>query len=448
MPHQLLMRDYLIENNGGLLFCEMRTGKTLGVILFLLFLRYIPILIVAPCMAMKNWHNWLIAQGFNASLISLLEGNKNKRKKELDRNCPIIIANYEMSLTYKLKGLKEWKIIIFDESYRIANISASITQYWIRGTRPEGQYRIAVTGEPAPEKALNFATQYMITRGEFMGHYSYMDYYSKHWRKCQYSGHDVPQLFTHLDDIREYVQKTAHCVTMESLGLGSKVLFNTFFFELNTKQKKLWIEVDKLQKQSKAMGNIPTMENPFKLRAMTMERLISAGMDPETHEIINRDKIDFIVDSYLENPEPIVVFSHYKAPLFELQKTLQAKGITCGLVYGGTGTASEKEEIVNQFKDGLFDIFLGQTRSVKMNYDLSRSSLSYYLSNSSSRDDRAQSEKRTTNLEKHIPVGIVDLCFNETLDSALVKKLQAKEKISYSFIDMEFESLTRRKMGD
>jgi len=86
MLHQRKMRNYLVKNDGGFLFCEMRTGKTLGGILYLLETRSLPILIVAPCMAMKNWKNWLVAQGFKSDLISLVEGTRKKRLKELSRH--------------------------------------------------------------------------------------------------------------------------------------------------------------------------------------------------------------------------------------------------------------------------------------------------------------------------------------------------------------------------
>lgn len=438
MAHQLKMCKYLVRNNGGLLFCEMRTGKTLGVILFLITNRKVPILIVAPCMAMRNWYDWLVAQGFKENMLSLLEGTKKKRQKELDKGKPIIMCNYEMSIKYKIKNLQNWAVIIFDESYRLANISASVTQYWIRGTRPEGQARIAVSGEPAPESPLNFASQYMIICGQFMGYSSYMSYLRNEWRENPWSGKLEPVRPTHEAEIRVYVKKTAHCVTMKSLGLGSKTLYNATFFELNTAQKKIMKEVKKLRDKADMMKGVPMMENPYKIKAFTMERLVSAGMDPENHEIINQDKLIYMLTSYLEDPEPIVILSHYKAPLFRAQELFHQKGIKSGLIYGGTGSSSQKEEIVNQFKDGEFPVFFGQTRSVKMNYNLSRSSLTYYPNNSYSRDDRAQSEKRTTNIKKDTPVGIMDLCYRDTMDEKLVKLLRAKEKISYSFIDTEF----------
>ena len=174
---------------------------------------------------------------------------------------------------------------------------------------------------------------------------------------------------------------------------------------------------------------------------------MAAGLDPETHEVINQDKLKYMLEAYLENPEPIVILSHYKAPLFKAQELFEKKGIKTGLVYGGTGTASQKEEVVNGFKNGDYPVFFGQTRSVKMNYDLSSASLTYYPNNSYSRDDRGQSEKRTTNVNKTIPIGIMDLCYRDTMDEKLVNTLRSKEKISYSFIDTEFHEACFDKRG-
>jgi len=345
-----------------------------------------------------------------------------------------------MSLRYKMKNLYPWRIIFFDESVILANISASVTQYWMRGERPDYQVRVGMTGEPAPEKCLQFATQYMIVFGEFMGYTSYMQYYQENWRTCDYTGKDVLIRPSHEAEIREYVQKTAHCVTMKSLGLGSEFLYNVAFFELNSTQKRLMREVKKLRDEGKKLIGVPFKQNPSKLKACSMERLISAGLHPKDHSLISRDKLNFLITCYKDSGEPMIILSHYKAPLFELERMLKKQGIPYGLVYGSSGTPSQKQALVDDFQDGLFNVFLGQTSSVKMNYDLSRSSITYYYSNSYKRDDRAQSEKRTTNLRKKIPVGIMDLCYRDTMDEPLVKKLRAKEKVSYSFIDKEFEN--------
>jgi len=216
---------------------------------------------------------------------------------------------------------------------------------------------------------------------------------------------------------------------------------------LNNAQRKIMQQVKKIRDEGNQLQGISIMENPYKLKAASMERLVSAGLNPENHEIINNDKLKFIVESYQENPEPIVIFSHYKAPLFALEEMLKKAGISYGLIHGRSGTPSEKQSVVDRFGAGEFDIFLGQTRSCKMSYDLSISSLTYYLNNSYSRDDRSQSSRRTTNLKKNTPVGMIDLCFYESMDEALVKRLRSKADVSYSFIDLNFEAECFKKRG-
>lgn len=441
------MMDYLLKNKGGFLFCEMRTGKTLGAILYMIKHKKVPILIVAPCMAMANWYKWLIAQGFNKSMISMVEGTKKKRDKELARNCPIVICNYEMSLRYKMKKVQSWKVVLFDESYRMANINASVTRYWIRGERPDDQVRIAITGDPAPESPLNFATQCFIIQNTFMGYDSYNDYYMDNWQKNPYSGKDEPQRKSHIYRIEEYIKKVAHCVTMKSLGMGSEILRDTVKFDMNGKQKKWMKEVFKLREIAKMFQGADPSMNPHRLRAQNLERKIAAGIDPETGEMFNMSKIKHIVESYLEAPEPIVVFSIYKAPLFAIQKAFEDKGVKVGLIWGSSGTPSQKEAVKDQFLAGEFDVLLGQTKSVQENYDFSIASKTFYLTNGYSRNTRSQSEKRTTNIEKKIPVEIIDLCTEGTMDEVLVEKLKTKGKISYQFIDTEMDKLVDYQMA-
>lgn len=453
MPHQLLMRDYLLTPKsdpmlegggatlGGFLFAEMRTGKTLGTILFMLKNRKSPILIISPCNALKNWHNWLVAQGFKEHLVSLAYGSKPKRIKELEKGNPILICNYEMSLTYKLKYRKKWEVIVFDESFVLSSINARVTQYWMRGERPKGQARVMITGDPAPEKPLNFATQYFVCWGSFMGYTSYNQYYIDNWYKCQYSGQQKPLSIVHEGKIREYVQETAHCVTMESLGLGSETLYNTHYFEMNAKQIAIMKKVDKLREAAKQFVGIDPTENPQLLKARAMERAVAGGIDPDTHVVINKAKQEHIIECFIETREPLVVFSTLLAPLFELVSMCEKKGIKIGLIYGSSGSPEEKEDVKDAFLRGELDIIAGQTDAVMMNYDFSISSKAFYLTNGYKRNPRSQSEKRITNVKKRLPVEINDMCYDGTLDEVVVNKLKTKGELSYSFIDMKLDEL-------
>ena len=441
LPHQLVMRDYLIDNDGGLLFCEMRTGKTFGAILYLLWLEYTPILIMAPCNAIQNWYNWLISQGFPEDSVSIATGTRPKRLKELDKRNPILICNYEMSIKYKIKRHMPWEVIIFDESFKMANESASVTQYWLRGGKPDDQVRIGLTGDPAPETPLNLVTQYMIIKGDFMGYTSYPKYYKDNWRKCDFSGRNIPLSIVHEDKMREYVSKTAHCVTMESLGLGSETLYNITTFEMNAKQKKWMKKVMSLRKEAKMFKGINPVENPYSMKARAMERAVAAGIDPETHEIIDTKKIDFIVEHYLETKEPIVVLSTFKAPLYGMAEALKAKGIDYALIHGTSGSPKEKDDLEKAFLRGEFPFMIGQTDAVMMNYNFSVSSVTFYLNNGYKRNPRSQSEKRTTNVNKKTPVEIHDMCYLESMDKDVVKVLKSKGDVSYSFIDKKLDEM-------
>ena len=453
MDHQIIMKDYLLtpkkdplakdtrEYLGGFLFAEMRTGKTLGTILALIENRKSPILIICPCNALQNWYNWLLAQGFKEDKVSVVFGSQKKRSGELSKDRPIVICNYQMSIKYKLKNLKKWRAIVFDESYMLSGVTAQITQYWIRGGIPDYQLRVAVTGDPAPENPLNFATQYFIVWGSFMGYNSYMHYYKDNWRKCEYSGKHIPLSITHCDKIRDYVQETAHCVTMDSLNLGSKFLYNACYFEINSAQKKIMVEVEKLRTEAKMFKGIDPLENPHMLKARAMERAVAGGMHPETHIIINNSKQKHIIEYYEENKEPIVVLSTLKSPLFEFVRLCREKGLGIGLIHGTSGTPEEKEQVKDSFLSGEIGIIAGQTDAVCMNYDFSRASKTFYITNGYKRNPRSQSEKRTTNVGKKSPVEIIDMCYNDTLDELIVEKLRDKGELSYSFIDMAFDSL-------
>ena len=410
---------------------EMRTGKTLSTILAITRHRKPPILILAPCMALQNWRNAFIEQGYPEDQVVIADGSEKRRTSRLNSNPLVTICNYEMSMKYKLKARRSWKVIVFDETYRIANISNGITKYWIRGEIPEDQMRIGLSGEPAPETPLNFVSQYMIITGEFMKYTSYNDYLLDHYRMNQYTNKYELISKAHLKEVTSYIQSTAHCVTMAELGLGSEFLYNEYLFEQTAAQKKLWKKVENwLETIGKGIG----MNDDAMLGMRARMQMISAGIDPEDHSIIDTSKIKFIVDAYKESPEPMVVFSHFKAPAFKAKEMFEEAGISCNIITGETKTTEEKERIKDDFLAGKFDIMIAQTRTTKMNYDFSRASKSWYLNNSYSQDDRSQSEKRITNLNKKEAVEIIDMCTIGTLDQKIAKRLREKKEISEDYI--------------
>jgi len=219
-PHQIEGAIFIGKYGSCALFMEPRTGKTFVVLDGCTRLNKQTILIMCPSNVIPAWEDALLGDGVPAHLICTIHkrGKSIKRIKNL-LMCPTpkyFIINFEKvkeadALNIRLRGpqcygLPNWDAIIIDESYRISNYEALLTDYLLRYPIPEGQHRWALTGTPG--QPIHYASQFMFVHGEYFGGKSVGSYLIKYWRydkekylskqiknnKIYYSGY-VTQIF-------------------------------------------------------------------------------------------------------------------------------------------------------------------------------------------------------------------------------------------------------------
>ncbi|KAJ2001809.1 putative ATPase [Coemansia thaxteri] len=162
-----IMREYQLEGmewlaslyeNGlnGILADEMGLGKTLQTIAFLCFLRerqvWGPFLVLCPLSTLSNW----VSEFYRftpTTPVLLYHGTPDERKelrskhlRRLDKNFPIVVTTYEISMRDK-QALQRfaWKFIIVDEGHRIKNMNCKL----IRDLKSyQSTNRLLLTGTP------------------------------------------------------------------------------------------------------------------------------------------------------------------------------------------------------------------------------------------------------------------------------------------------------------
>ncbi|KAJ2740706.1 putative ATPase [Coemansia sp. BCRC 34301] len=162
-----IMRDYQLEGmewlaslyeNGlnGILADEMGLGKTLQTIAFLCFLRerqvWGPFLVLCPLSTLSNWVSEFYRFAPTTPVL-LYHGTPDERKelrnkhlRRLDKNFPIVVTTYEISMRDK-QALQRfaWKFIIVDEGHRIKNMNCKL----IRDLKSyQSTNRLLLTGTP------------------------------------------------------------------------------------------------------------------------------------------------------------------------------------------------------------------------------------------------------------------------------------------------------------
>ncbi|KAJ2018169.1 putative ATPase [Coemansia sp. S680] len=162
-----IMRDYQLEGmewlaslyeNGlnGILADEMGLGKTLQTIAFLCFLRerqvWGPFLVLCPLSTLSNWVSEFYRFAPTTPVLKYhgtpdeRKEMRNKHLRRLDKNFPIVVTTYEISMKDK-QALQRfaWKFIIVDEGHRIKNMNCKL----IRDLKSyQSTNRLLLTGTP------------------------------------------------------------------------------------------------------------------------------------------------------------------------------------------------------------------------------------------------------------------------------------------------------------
>ncbi|MFO7890678.1 MAG: helicase-related protein [bacterium] len=432
--HQEMGAKYLRDRKGGYLFWKMRTGKTLAALHGILDT---PTLILTKGSIMETFRKALVYDmGIRETDIVVCHGKFTwKKRKQLLTKFPIVICNYEAAITLRVMTAQPWAAIVFDESYALANYkSAKVTRYIERSIKkqPREQKRAALSGTPASENPIQYASQFFIVDGYFMGYTNIHDYYHDNWMLDK-NKKQVPINKKHLKELHEYIHQEATFLSLEELNLGSPILYNKRFVQLNMAQLGCieWAQGRKAElnrlfhgMSDRSVGNMVYA---------VYENMIAAGIDPATHEVISTEKVQDVVNCYLDNREPILVLSHYVDILPVAEELFHKAGIRAAYFDGKTSKIAV-EEVRALFQEGKLDAVIAQSKVAGEGLDFSRANTTYYLNNSFGLNTREQTIMRTTNINKTTPVEIIDICTMDTLDVAVVEKLQKKEKISESFL--------------
>ena len=175
--HQIDAKNFALKNGGACFWMEMRTGKTFSTVMALAESGKFPALIVCPKSIMPVWRHELVLNGADPESISELTGPEGVRRRDLAKENPICIANYEMLEPYDLFRIREWGAIVLDESIKIANLSAKRTQYCLKYVQdkewPVGQMRFCLSGAPASESPFQLIAQKFFVHAQFLGYKDY-----------------------------------------------------------------------------------------------------------------------------------------------------------------------------------------------------------------------------------------------------------------------------------
>lgn len=442
--HQEKGVNYLRNATNPALFWEMRLGKSKTVIRA--FNGDINRkLIVCPKSVINTWIDELETEGItNYAYCTSEHLTRLKRIKEqtawfIDPNW--MIMNYEAVMKLSIKDIeKEFQIVIIDESVRIKEPRTKVTKFFLQNFR-NVKKRVILSGNPAPNNALEYYTQMKFLHGRWMGCDNFWQFRERFF-SSDYQGWTWWPRGASKELIRTQLQKDAYILSRKDVGMVTDKIYEKRMIDMPENIKREYRRMEK-----EFVCNLPSgekLETNYVVSQLNFLQQLAGGQlkgqkfsDFKIKELVN------LLNGELKG-EKIVVFCQFLWELGEIKKALQQQKILCESISGKT-TLESRNLIQNQFnKSNVIDVLIMQVGTGRFGLNLSAASTVIYYSNSLKPDDRIQSEERIFHPEKKEPLLYVDLITKNSIDEHILKALKAKDRQAKFFLGQIVEGIRER----
>ncbi|XP_035687270.1 chromodomain-helicase-DNA-binding protein 1-like [Branchiostoma floridae] len=453
-PYQLDGVNWLIEryhrNHGCILGDEMGLGKTCQTIAFLTHLHGSldvsgPFLILCPLSVLRNWQEEL--KRFSPDLeVLVYVGDKEKRQevRHSVRRCRdfhVLLSTYEICLKDEsfLRRF-EWQALVVDEAHRLKNQNSLLHQTLKEFTI---HYHLLLTGTPVQNNMEElFSLLHFVAPSLFKQHYmeDFVDRYSA-------VDNDSSSVRQELHTILQpFLLRRVKSEVIKDLPKKSEVIV---YHGLTALQKKYYKAI--LMKDMDAFQTFGPL-GPSKTRLMNIlmqlrkcvnHPYLFDGVEPEPFELgehlIEASGKLFLLDqllSYLKKKgHKVLVFSQMTRVLDILQDYLGYRGYSYERLDGSV-RGEERYLAIQNFnqQDDVF-VFLLSTRAGGQGLNLASADTVIFMDSDFNPQNDLQAAARAHRIGQTRPVKIIRLIGRSTVEEIILKRAEAKLKLTNSVIE-------------
>lgn len=423
---QKLALPYVLRTKHPAVFMQMRLGKTPLVIRRCQM--YVPrdveaglrVLIVGPNSALGAWETELKTEGETDYVF--LQGTRSKRLELLQEEHKWNIINKEGHRALPEIAEVQWDVVILDESTFIKNPKAQVTKFFLKHFRNVA-HRWILTGLPNPESDLELWCQLAFLDGYAFGCRSYWDFRSRFFKPGTFGYTWTPKLGTPTK-IKQALAKRVFILQRDQVNMDVPKVYERRIISLprtlqqtyNTIEKELLVEL-----RGKEITR--TMYEPVKLVYLRQlcegyieKELVWRGKFIELVELINGELVK----------EQVVVWFSYNHSLQHAYQYLKEAGVSVDWADGSIPPSVRRSK-EKQFNAGKFRVYLLQVKIGDAGMNLSCSDTAIYFTPPFGSFSRQQSEDRILRADKKGPLLIIDLCIEQSVDTALLDSLQERK---------------------
>lgn len=465
--HQVDALEYARKTTNPAFVMEMRLGKTLVAI------RWaqedpgaqVRCLVVAPMSVMEAWQSQLDEDGetyFKCYQTTKKEFEFNMMYTFHANGRIWVLMNYEKLRSYPEIAFLNWDYVFLDESTRIKNPKAAISQICVSnrykkdvGKSTEStvltgfknaKHRAILTGLITPESELELFQQMAFLDGHFMGCTSYWQFRAKYFQPAGFGDRDWVVKFEHRDAIKQAFRAKAFVLRRQEAGMAKEKVYETISTTLTSQQKKLYDQI--LEDYAWTGPDGEEHETFYAVELHMWLQRICGGFMPDGKTEIACGKYQELLNLLQENlrGEQAVIWFKFRSELSRVRTFLEDNGISTCEIHGMV-TPRKRIHVLQRFRGKTYRVMLATEKCAKYGIDCSTASAAIYFSNEPSCEDRVQSEDRILHMDTVDPLLYIDMTTKGCVDEDLSLVLQDKSFDARMFMTNMQKMMDKKLLG-
>lgn len=254
----------------------------------------------------------------------------------------ILIVNYEQVLTcWEQLNQIGFQVVIYDEAHTIKNRSSKRTKACLK---LDGLRHILVTGSPLLNHVDDLWT--LLYRIDPQNHPNYWKFRARYCVFGGFKGKQIIGVKNEAELYRKLDRLMLRRKKSEVLDLPEKQ-FVQVWVDLSPQQRKLYNQaIDEQQLTSPTMAEPMAIENAL-VRFLRLKEICGSAGTIEGHDDISSklDRVVEIVQEIVDNAEPVVIFTQFRAIQYFLMERINDAGIPAWELNGDTPFADRVPRI-------------------------------------------------------------------------------------------------------
>ena len=412
-----VVQKALNEGNYGM-FLDTGTGKTITSLE--VASNYKKTLVVCPLSIIeKAWIDDCNEFYPNLKIVSLWSNSKKERLEALNTQADIYVINYDgIEIIYNEILKAKFDCIIVDESSKMKNITSQITTRLLN-LSTHIEHRFVLSGCPTPNHNSEIFPQMKFVNPEVLGN-NYYGFLARYFKQDMENPHRWYQTQENKDDF--YNRLSQQCVFIDKkdcVDLPDKV-FQIRQFDLHKEQQKYYdVILNDIQDNINQWSKFEFTAKLMKLRETLSGFVINK--DKTISEFKNnKDKELEEVLSELGN-RSVIVWCQFNYEIETLAKKFNGVGLT--------SKTQNRDEIIQQFKDGNIKLLFAHPRLIGHGLTLTNCNYNVYYSLSFSYEEFKQSQDRIHRIGQKNKCTYIILQARNTIDENIYTCLNRKANV-------------------